>query len=210
MAKKGVRTAKAAGRSGVGAKVTKKKAKAKPAKAGAVKAGLVLGPQIGEAAPDFELPDQAGKPVRLSVLLGKGPVVLYFYPKASSTGCTAQACAFNGALGELKRLGAQVVGVSPDGPRALAKFASAEGLGFPLLSDEPAGEGLAAHAAEIAKYGVWGEKSMYGKKYMGVVRTTFVLDARGVVVARFDNVKVTEGGAEHTAEVLEAARRAKG
>ena len=126
----------------------------------------------GQNAPDFELPDQDGNPVRLSDLRG-GPVVLYFYPKADTPGCTAQACSVRDHASDYEAAGAVVLGVSRDPVPRLRAFADKHGLGFPLLSDED-------HAVAEA-YGVWVEKSMYGRKFFGNERTTFVIDGEGVV-----------------------------
>jgi peroxiredoxin Q/BCP len=128
--------------------------------------------EIGDNAPDFELPDQAGKPVKLSGFKGKA-VVLYFYPKADTPGCTTQACGVQDHLPDYERAGVVVLGASPDPVKAVAKFADKYGLGFPLLADED-------HAVAEA-YGVWGEKSMYGRKYRGVQRTTYVIGPDGIV-----------------------------
>src|SRR3954470_14980139 len=126
----------------------------------------------GSEAPDFELEDQDGHPVKLSELRGS-PVVLYFYPKADTSGCTTQACGIRDRSGEYDAAGAVVLGVSPDEPKELRKFADKYGLPFTLLSD-------AQH--EVAEaYGVWAEKSMYGRKYWGNLRATFVIDEEGVV-----------------------------
>jgi len=127
----------------------------------------------GDPAPDFELPDQDGDPLRLSDLQGQ-PVVLYFYPKADTPGCTTQACSLRDAQEPLEVAGATVIGISPDKPQAQAKFDTKYGLGFTLLSDPD-------HAVADA-YGAWGERSMYGKKYMGIVRSAFVIDEKGKVV----------------------------
>jgi len=126
----------------------------------------------GDTAPAFTLPDQDGSPVALADLAGK-TVVLYFYPKADTPGCTTQACGVRDHRAEYARAGAVVLGVSPDPVAKLKKFADKHGLDFPLLSD-------ADHAVATA-YGVWVEKSMYGRTYMGVQRATFVIDAGGVV-----------------------------
>jgi peroxiredoxin Q/BCP len=133
----------------------------------------------GTTAPDFELPNQDGAAVRLSSLRGQ-PVVLYFYPKADTTGCTTQACGVRDHRDDYAAAGAVVLGVSPDPVKALARFADKYGLAFPLLSDSD-------HAVAEA-YGVWAEKSMYGRTYWGIVRTTFVIDAGGVVARVFPKV----------------------
>jgi thioredoxin-dependent peroxiredoxin len=129
--------------------------------------------QPGETAPDFELPDEDGNPVRLSDLRG-GPVVLYFYPKADTPGCTTQACGVRDHLPSYDEAGARVIGISPDPVDAVKKFHDKQALNFTLLADED-------HSVCEA-YGVWGEKSMYGKKYMGATRATFILDDSGTVV----------------------------
>jgi thioredoxin-dependent peroxiredoxin len=126
----------------------------------------------GKPAPDFELEDQDGNPVKLSDLRGR-PVVLYFYPKADTPGCTTQACGIRDRTADYAATGAQVLGVSPDKPAKLRKFADKYALDFTLLADPD---------HEVAeRYGTWVEKSMYGKKYMGVQRDTFVIDAAGNV-----------------------------
>jgi peroxiredoxin Q/BCP len=135
--------------------------------------------KAGDPAPDFALEDQSGSTVRLSDLKGK-KVVLYFYPKADTPGCTTQACALRDSAGEFETAGAVVLGVSPDKPTAQAKFDQKYGLGFPLLSDTD-------HAVAEA-YGAWGEKSMYGKKHMGVVRSSFVIDENGAIAEAFYKV----------------------
>ncbi len=126
----------------------------------------------GTVAPDFTLPDQDGNPVHLAGLRGR-TVVLYFYPKADTPGCTVQACGVRDRSDEYAAANAVVLGVSPDPPRKLAKFAQKYELGFTLLADPE---------HEVAEaYGVWVEKSMYGRTYWGNSRTTFVIDAEGVV-----------------------------
>ena len=126
----------------------------------------------GTEAPDFTLPNQDGEDVTLSSLRGR-PVVLYFYPKADTPGCTTQACGIRDHRADYERAGATVVGVSPDTVPAQRKFAEKNGLDFTLLADED-------HAiADL--YGVWGEKKMYGKSYMGVQRATFIIDPEGTV-----------------------------
>lgn len=126
----------------------------------------------GDAAPPFTLPDSDGKPVSLSDLLGR-KVVLYVYPAASTPGCTTQACDFRDSLSALQAAGYEVVGLSPDPPDKLTRFRAAEGLTFPLLSD-PSKDVLTA-------YGAYGEKSLYGKTVVGVIRSTFVIDEAGLV-----------------------------
>jgi len=128
--------------------------------------------ETGERAPDFTLPDQDGDQVSLADLRGK-TVVLYFYPKADTPGCTTQACGVRDHLPEYEGSGAVVLGVSPDPVKKVKKFHEKYGLNFPLLADED-------HAVCEA-YGVWAEKSMYGRTYWGALRATFVIDAEGVV-----------------------------
>lgn len=137
----------------------------------------------GDAAPDFELPDQNGDVVKLSDLRGK-TVVLYFYPKADTPGCTTQACGVRDHRPTYQDIGAVVLGVSPDPVKKIAKFDQKYGLGFPLLADEE-------HAVAEA-YGVWVEKSMYGRTYMGNERTTFVIAPDGAVTDVFRKVKPGE------------------
>jgi thioredoxin-dependent peroxiredoxin len=128
--------------------------------------------EAGQEAPDFTLPDQDGNRVKLSELRGQ-PVVLYFYPKADTPGCTTQACGIRDHRGDYERAGARVVGVSPDTVTAQKKFAQKYGFDFTLLADEN---------HEVADlYGVWGEKKMYGKIYMGVQRATFIIDPGGTI-----------------------------
>ncbi len=140
-------------------------------------------PEIGDTAPDFTLPDQSSAPVNLSDLRGQ-KVVLYFYPKADTPGCTTQACSVRDHRSEYVAAGAVVLGVSPDPPRKIAKFDDKYGLGFPLLGDED-------HAVAQA-YGVWVEKSMYGRTYMGNERTTFVIGADGVITEILRKVKAAQ------------------
>src|SRR5437763_13321197 len=128
--------------------------------------------EIGDVAPEFELPDQRGAPVKLSDFRGK-TIVLYFYPKADTPGCTVQACGIRDHRSDYERAGAVVLGVSPDPVKRIARFDGKYGLGFPLLADED-------HAVAEA-YGVWVEKSMYGRKYMGMQRATFIIDGDGKV-----------------------------
>jgi peroxiredoxin Q/BCP len=135
--------------------------------------------QAGDQAPDFELPDQNGDLVSLSDLRGQ-TVVLYFYPRADTPGCTTQACGIRDRRAEYDEAGARVIGISPDEVGDLEKFAGKYGLDFTLLAD-------ADHAVAEA-YGVWGEKSMYGKKYMGVTRSTFIVDPEGKMARVFPKV----------------------
>jgi peroxiredoxin Q/BCP len=139
--------------------------------------------QPGDQAPDFTLPDQHGNPVSLAGLRGKS-VVLYFYPKADTPGCTTQACGVRDHNTDYAEVGAVVLGVSPDPVKAVDKFDQKYGLGFPLLADED-------HSVAEA-YGVWVEKSMYGRKYMGNERTTFVIDPDGRIKQVLRKVKPAE------------------
>jgi thioredoxin-dependent peroxiredoxin len=134
----------------------------------------------GDRAPSFTLLDQGGKKVKLADLKGK-PVVVYFYPRAETPGCTTQACGIRDRGDEYRALGAQVLGISPDQPEALRKFADNQRLDFTLLADPD------HKVAE--KYGAWGEKSMYGKKYMGIIRSSFIVDPKGKVARVFPKVQ---------------------
>lgn len=145
----------------------------------------------GTQAPDFTLPDHDGNPVTLSQLRG-GPVVVYFYPKADTPGCTTQACGVRDHLPDYEAAGARVLGISPDPVAKVKKFHDKQGLNFTLLADED-------HAV-CELYGVWVEKSMYGKTYWGAQRATFVLDADGKVATVFPKVKPKE----HDELVLQA------
>ena len=127
-------------------------------------------PMIGDIAPDFELPNQDGKPVKLSDFRGK-KVILFAYPKAGTSGCTTQACGFRDQFPKIDAGNAVVLGLSPDEPKALLKWKQKENLPYDLLSD-PEHKVLDA-------WGAWGEKSMYGKKYMGVIRSHWVIDEQG-------------------------------
>jgi peroxiredoxin Q/BCP len=148
-------------------------------------------PKPGRRAPDFRLPADDGRVVSLKELRGR-PVVLYFYPKDDTPGCTTQACEFRDRWADVQRAGAVVLGVSPDPVRSHAKFRSKYELPFPLLADTD-------HVV-ARKYGVWGEKTLFGRKYLGVHRTTFLIDREGRIVRVFEKVK-PEG---HAAEVLAA------
>jgi thioredoxin-dependent peroxiredoxin len=134
----------------------------------------------GDVAPDFTLPDQNGDEVTLSGLRGE-TVVLYFYPRADTPGCTTQACGVRDRGAEYAKAGARVIGVSPDEVGAIEKFAGKYDLGFTLLAD--------ADHAVAEKYGAWVEKSMYGKKYMGVARATFIVDPDGKIAKTFPKVQ---------------------
>jgi thioredoxin-dependent peroxiredoxin len=137
---------------------------------------------VGDKAPAFSLPDADGNTVKLSDYKGR-KVIVYFYPAASTPGCTKQACDFRDSLAPLNDAGLDVIGISPDKPAKLAKFRDAEGLTFPLLSD-PDREVLTA-------WGAFGEKSMYGKTVQGVIRSTFVVDETGKIEVAQYNVKAT-------------------
>ncbi len=137
--------------------------------------------EVGQAAPDFSLVDQDGKVVTLSA--GKGsPIVLYFYPKDDTPGCTKEACAFRDAFAEYRKRSVRILGISPDDPASHARFVKKYELPFTLLSDPD---------HEVSEtYGVWRQKNLYGRKSMGVERTTFIIDETGVVRAAFPRVKV--------------------
>jgi peroxiredoxin Q/BCP len=145
---------------------------------------------IGKTAPQFKLPSSTGKEISLADFKDKQVVVLYFYPKADTPGCTKEACGFRDALAEYDKAKIAVLGISPDPEKDVTKFGSKFELNFPLLADED-------HAV-AEKYGVWVEKSMYGKTYMGAARSTFVIGKDGKIVHVFEKVK-PEG---HDQEVL--------
>jgi peroxiredoxin Q/BCP len=147
----------------------------------------------GNQAPDFEMPASGGRTVSLAAMRGK-PFVLYFYPKADTPGCTKEACAFQEALPQLGKIGLDVIGVSRDAMTPIEKFAEKYQLTFPLASD--------AAGAVSEAYGTWVEKSNYGKKYMGLDRATFLIDAQGKIARVWRKVKV-DG---HAAAVMEAAK----
>ena len=147
----------------------------------------------GTAAPDFDLPDQDGDHVKLSDLKGT-TVVLYFYPKADTPGCTTQACGIRDHRADYEAAGVTVLGVSPDPVKAIRKFHDGQDLNFTLLAD--------ADHAVAEQYGVWVEKSMYGKTYMGVQRSTFIIDADGTVV----HVIPKASPKTHDDQVLKALR----
>jgi peroxiredoxin Q/BCP len=145
----------------------------------------------GDQAPDFELPDEGGRPVKLSDFRGT-PIVVYFYPKADTPGCTTQACGVRDHQSDYAAVGTTVLGISPDPVAKIKRFHDEQALNFPLLADED-------HAVAEA-YGVWVQKSMYGRTYMGTERTTFVIDAAGKVAAVLRSVKPVT----HDQQVLEA------
>ena len=146
----------------------------------------------GDLAPDFTLPDAAGHDVTLSALRGQR-VIIYFYPAAMTPGCTKEACDFRDSLSSLAAAGFAVLGISPDPPAKLAKFAERDGLTFPLLSDP--------ERKVLQAYGAYGEKMLYGKKTVGVIRSTFVLDANGAIERALYGVKATGHVARLRAEV---------
>ena len=144
---------------------------------------------VGDKAPGFSLPSTDGSMISLKEFKGK-KVVLYFYPKDDTSGCTKEACSFRDNLARVKKKGAVLIGVSADSVNSHKKFTDKYDLSFPLISDE--------EKSMIKAYGVWKEKSMYGRKYMGIERTTFIIDEKGKIAHIFPKVKV-EG---HTDEVL--------
>ena len=146
---------------------------------------------IGDKAPAFSAEDQDGNTIRLADLKGKS-VVLYFYPKDMTPGCTVEACAFEKSLAAIKKKGAVVLGVSKDGAASHKKFAEKHGLSFSLLADED--------LSIIKSYGAWGERSLYGRKFMGTLRITYIIGPDGKIRAAFPKVKP----AEHAEEVLAA------
>jgi thioredoxin-dependent peroxiredoxin len=150
--------------------------------------------EVGRKAPAFSLKDQSGEARRLSDYAGR-PVVLYFYPKDDTPGCTKEACAFTDNLPKFRSSKAAVLGVSILDEKSKAKFAGKYKIGFPLLAD-------AEHEVS-EKYGTWQKKSRYGRSYMGIVRTTFLIDGDGKVAKRWDNVKV-DGHAEEVLAAVDA------
>lgn len=150
-------------------------------------------PAVGAKAPSFTLPDDTGEPVSLAGFAGR-PVVLYFYPKDDTPGCTTQACGLRDAWREVQATGAVVLGVSPDSPASHARFRRKHRLPFPLLAD--------GDHAVAARYGAWGAKQLFGVKYQGILRTTFLIDGAGVIRRVFERVK-PKGHAE---QVLAALR----
>jgi peroxiredoxin Q/BCP len=149
--------------------------------------------EVGKKAPDFNLLNQDGKKIFLKDFLGQ-IVVLYFYPKDDTSGCTKEACSFSDYLTKFTKIDAVILGVSPDSVKSHKKFYEKFKLKFDLLADE--------EKSVVNKYGVWKEKSIYGRKYMGVERTTFIIDEKGKIKKIFNKVKV-DG---HNKEVLEALK----
>lgn len=145
--------------------------------------------KVGDIAPSFTLPDQSGQAVSLRAYRGR-KVVVYFYPADDTPTCTAQACEFRDAWSDVRAAGAEVLGISPDTAASHRRFRSKYGLPFPLLAD--------VDRTVIEAYGVWGEKTLFGRTYMGLLRTTFVLDERGIVRHVFERVR-SKG---HAAAVL--------
>jgi peroxiredoxin Q/BCP len=152
----------------------------------------------GSRAPAFTLPDQDGKRVSLRDFAGRR-VVLYFYPKDDTSGCTTEACEFRSQWKQIEAEGAVILGVSPDGPASHAKFRQKYRLPFTLLADEKHVVGT--------KYGVWARKSMYGRSYMGILRTTFLIDQQGRIERVFERVKPKGHAAEILAALRESGRR---
>jgi peroxiredoxin Q/BCP len=148
---------------------------------------------VGEKAPQFTLNDADGNKVKLSDFKGK-KVVLYFYPKDLTPGCTVEACAFRDDIGPLKKLGAVVLGVSADSEKTHGKFRAKHNLNFPLLAD--------VNHEVSEKYGAWQENSMYGRKYWGIARITYIIDEKGKVAKAYEKVKP----AGHSEEVIEAIK----
>jgi peroxiredoxin Q/BCP len=148
---------------------------------------------VGKKAPNFSLLNQDEKKISLKDFIGQ-KVVLYFYPKDDTSGCTKEACSFSDDLSKFSKIDAVVLGVSPDSVKSHKKFSEKYKLKFDLLADE--------EKKVVEKYGVWKEKSMYGRKYMGVERTTFIIDENGKIKKIFNKVKV-DG---HNKEVLEALK----
>jgi thioredoxin-dependent peroxiredoxin len=173
---------------------TTKRGAARPSKPAARAPGGDSVALEGKKAPAFWLPDAGGKQVRLADLIGTKSLVLYFYPKDMTPGCTTEACSFRDNADALRRAGARVVGVSGDSPESHTKFTGRYDLNFPLLSDADNKVGRA--------YGVYKKKSLYGREFMGIERTTFIVDRAGVIRKVFPKVKV----AGHTEQVLAALK----
>jgi peroxiredoxin Q/BCP len=155
-------------------------------------------PRVGSKAPTFRLPASTGETIDLRDAVARGPVVLFFYPRADTPGCTVEACGFRDDAADYQGAGVTVLGVSPDSVGEVKKFADKFHLGYPLLAD--------ADHAVCERYGVWRQKSMFGRKYMGVVRTTVVVDKGGKVAHVFEKVK-PEG---HSGRVIDWLRSGVG
>ncbi|MEX0663232.1 MAG: thioredoxin-dependent thiol peroxidase [Acidimicrobiia bacterium] len=153
--------------------------------------------KVGARAPAFTLTDQRGKKVKLSDFKGKN-VVVYFYPKADTPGCTTQSCALSDAMPDLKRLKATVLGISPDAAEKQKKFDTKYSLGFPLLADED-------HKV-ASQWGAWGKKTLYGREYMGIIRSAFVIDPQGKVAGVFYKVS-PKSTVEHVSKALANLKR---
>jgi len=151
---------------------------------------------VGDKAPDFDLPSDGGGKISLKSLRGK-KVVLYFYPKDDTPGCTTEACAFRDSLPDFSKVKATVIGVSKDDVKSHDRFKKKYDLPFPLVSDED--------GKLVKAFGVWVEKSMYGRKYVGIDRSTFLIDEKGIIRGVWRKVKVNG----HAEEVLEAAGKLK-
>jgi thioredoxin-dependent peroxiredoxin len=189
--KKGTKKKSPAKRKAAARKAPPKKAVAK--KAAPAKGPLIKGPKVGDRAPDFTMPTDGTGTVTLSALRGK-PVVLYFYPRDDTPGCTMEACGFNDNLPNFSSLNAEIVGVSKDNEASHARFRAKFGLKFHLAADTD---------TKVAKaYGVWIEKSLYGRKYMGMDRATYLIDKDGIIRGVWRSVKVPG----HVDAVLEAAQ----
>ncbi len=145
--------------------------------------------EIGTRAPEFTLRDKDGKEVSLSDFRGR-KVILYFYPKDNTPGCTKEACSFRDKKEELDTEGFTVIGISKDSEKSHQRFAEKHNLSFTLLSDED--------TSTIQAYEAWGEKSLYGKRYMGIIRMTYVIDEDGIIIKAYDKVKV----ATHAEDIL--------
>ncbi len=171
-------------------KPTQKRPSSKPA----TRASGAAARLEGAKAPLFELPDETGKTVALKDLIGKKNLILYFYPKDMTPGCTTEACSFRDNFELIRRLGAQIVGISGDTPASHQKFIDKHALNFPLLADVGNAVGK--------RYGVYKMKSLYGREYMGYERTTMVIDRGGIIRKVFPKVKVNG----HTAEVVAALK----
>lgn len=176
------------------AKAAAKAAPAAVAKKSPAAAGVEAAALTGRPAPDFTLPNQDGEPVSRAALIARGGLVIYFYPKDMTPGCTVEACGFRDGIGQIRALGAQVVGVSADPPAAHRKFIDKHALNFPLLSDPD-------HRMTTA-YGVYKKKSLYGREYMGIERTTFIIGRDGIVKKVFPKVRVNG----HVEEVIAALK----